>query len=308
MPIRIVAAVLAAGAASAVLFGTTLTGTVLLAYFAQLPLFIVGLSHGWPAAAAAGAIGIVGVLTIGSFGLTVAFAVMEAVPVVILCWRALRHRYGADSKVEWYSAGALATDAMLLALAVMLVQAIIFEQFTGGPEGLEGVIAQIVPMLGPMTGQQDEAVRTLLAAMLPLVPGFAAAWWFWMTIVNGAIGQWVAQRGGMAWRPSPRMADLEMPRWVSEFFAIAVIGSLFPGLAGRLGENMVVVLLGVLVLAGFAIVHALAARSASRMLLISTYLIVIVFGVPLLLLAIAGALEPWLRLRARFLSGAAPRA
>ena len=70
----------------------------------------------------------------------------------------------------------------------------------------------------------------------------------------------------------------------------------------------IVVLLGVLVLAGFAIVHALAARSASRMLLISTYLIVIVFGIPLLLLAIAGALEPWLRLRARFLSGAAPRA
>lgn len=308
MPIRVVAAVLAAGAASAVLFGTTLTGAVLLAYFAQLPLFIVGLSHGWPAAAAAGAIGTVGVLTIGSLGLTVAFATMEAIPVAILCWRALRHRYRADGSVEWYSAGALATDAMLLALLVMLAQTAIFEQFTGGPESLEAAIAQIMPMLGPMPAPQAEAVRTVLAAMLPLVPGFAAAWWFWMTIVNGGVGQWVARRSGPAWRPSPRMADLEMPRWVSELFVIAVVGSLLPGLAGRLGENMTIVLLGVLALAGFAIVHALAARSESRLLLVATYLIVIVFGLPLLLLAIAGALEPWLRLRARFLSGAAPRA
>ena len=104
------------------------------------------------------------------------------------------------------------------------------------------------------------------------------------------------------------MTELELPRWASELFAIAVIGSFFPGLAGMFGENMVIVLLGVFALAGFAIVHALAARSANRMLLIATYLIVVVFGIPLLLLAIAGAIEPWLRLRARFLSGAAPRA
>ncbi len=302
---RVLAAVLVAGAASGVLFGTTLQGTVLLAYFAQLPLFIVGLSHGWTAAAAAGIAGSASAMAVGGFGLAAAFAVMEAVPVVLLCWRALRHRARPDGSIEWYGSGGLATEATLATAIVAAVQTVMMVQLAGGPDA---VMSRIEPMIGAMGGSIDESMRAFIGAIIRILPGIAAASWFWMLVVNGALGQWIAKRSGSAWRPSPQMAELEMPRWVSELFAICAIGSLFPGFAGLLGENLVVALLGAFALAGFAIVHAAAAKVGNRLMLAATYLVVVVFGFPLLLLAIAGALEPWLRLRARFLSGAAPRA
>src|SRR5258708_86096 len=133
MPTKLTAAVLAAGAASAVLYGAVLfsgMNAVPFAFFAQLPLFVAGLSFGWPAAALAGGVGSAGIAAVGGLSLAATFALMLAGPVAILCQRALRHRPahddpGSDGSTRWYPPGRLAGDATLLALAVAVCHAVL---------------------------------------------------------------------------------------------------------------------------------------------------------------------------------------
>jgi hypothetical protein len=301
MPSKVTAAVVAAGAASAVLYGAVLVSglnAVPLAFFAQLPLFVVGLSFGWPAAALAGGVGSAGIAALGGLSLAATFAAMLAAPVAILCQRALRHRTAADGSVEWYPSGRLAGDATLLALAVALGHAMLLASLGDEVQALlRGRVAPDAMSLTP----EDEAMREVLRTVAPVLPGFAGGQWLWMLAINGALGQWIARRAGTAWRPSPRMAELELPGWMTGLFALALLGSLLPGLSGLVGANAIVVLLAAYTLGGLAIVHAAAAQWTSPVLaLTAVYLAsLLTLGMPLLPIAAAGVLEPWIKLRAR---------
>jgi hypothetical protein len=300
MSSKVTAAVVAAGAASAVLYGAVLvTGlnAVPFAFFAQLPLFVAGLSFGWPAAALAGGVGSAGIAALGGLSLAATFAAMLAAPVAILCQRALRHRIAPDGSVEWYPSGRLAGDATLLALAVAFAQAILLASL--GDEVQALLRGRFDP--GAALTSEDEAMREVLRAVAPVLPGFAGGQWLWMLAINGALGQWIARRAGTASRPSPRMAELELPGWMTGLFALALLGSLFPGLSGAVGANAIVVLLAAYTLGGLAIVHAAAAQWTSPVLaLTAVYLAsLLTLGMPLLPIAAAGVLEPWIKLRAR---------
>jgi hypothetical protein len=154
----------------------------------------------------------------------------------------------------------------------------------------------------PLT-PEDEALRDVLRMVAPVLPGFAGGQWLWMLAVNGAMGQWLARRTGAAWRPSPRMADLELPGWMTGLFALALVGALLPGLSGMVGANGVVVLLAAYTIGGLAIVHAAAAQWTNPLLaLTAVYLAALLtLGAPLLPIAAAGVLEPWMKLRARLM-------
>src|SRR5262245_56998158 len=204
MPSKVIAAVAAAGAASAVLMLLSSVSAAPFAGFAQLPLFVVGLSFGWPAAALAGGVGSVGMAALGGLSLAATFAAILAAPVAILCQRALRHRTTPDGAVEWYSPGRLAGDATILALLVACGHALMLASL--GTEGQALLRGRLDTGGAPLT-PEDEALRDVLRAVAPVLPGFAGGQWLWMVALNGAMGQWLARRAGAAWRPSPRMAD-----------------------------------------------------------------------------------------------------
>ena len=113
-------------------------GMVLLAYFVQLPLLFVGLSLGLAASviAAAGAILVCSLIA----GLVAAgmFALVQAVPAVVVVRQALLSRR-QDGKVEWYPLGLVL--AQLAALAALGI-ATAFVLLLGEPGGLQGVLAQ----------------------------------------------------------------------------------------------------------------------------------------------------------------------
>jgi hypothetical protein len=287
--------------ASAVLYGAVLVSgmnAVPFAFFAQLPLFVAGLSFGWPAAALAGGVSSAGIAALGGLWLAAIFAALLAAPVAILCQRALRHRTAADGSVEWYPSGRLAGDATLLALAVAFAQAILLASL--GNEVQDLLRNRLDPGALSLT-PEDEAMLQVLRAVAPVLPGFVGGQWLWMLAINGALGQWLARRAGTAWRPSPRMAELELPGWMTGLFALALVGALMPGLSGAVGANATVVLLAAYTLGGLAIVHAAAAQWTNPVLaLTAVYLAsLLTLGMPLLPIAAAGVLEPWIKLRAR---------
>jgi hypothetical protein len=271
-------------------------GALILAYLAQLPLFAAGLWAGTVAAAVAGVVASVLVAIVGGWATTALFAGLYAAPVVLLVRQALLARPLAAGSYEWYPAGLL--TAWLAGLGLLVLAAVML--FLGGPHA---IATRLDAMLAPLLDRlPDEApfAKAGVALFAFVVPGCVAASWMAMTAGNAILAQGVLARFGKAWRPSPDLASLSLPWWLSGLLAAAVVLALFGGGAGFVGVNLLVTLSVPFCLAGLAVVHTAVRRSRHPQLpLVLFYVAAGLFGWPLLLTAVLGALDAPLGLRRR---------
>jgi hypothetical protein len=298
-----------AGLISSTLFlslSSGLPGTVLLAYFVQLPLLFIGLSLGLAASvvAAAGAMLVCAVLA-GLVGAGLFFLV-QAIPAMVVIRQALLARQ-RDGQLEWYPAGLLL--AQLTALAALgITAAFIF--MLGRPGGLEGVISDFLKSALTELGASEVKVTRVdvsagsgLGGWMFLFPGLMAASWLVMIVVNGVLAQALAVRLGWNRRPSPALSELELPGWlwptIGVAAALAVIGD---GGLGFLGRALLIVLVVPYVFLGLAVIHAAARRWPHRRLaLVACYGGMMLLGWPVLAVLLLGFIEDWAHVRQRFL-------
>ncbi|MDP7392236.1 MAG: hypothetical protein QGH07_10405, partial [Alphaproteobacteria bacterium] len=83
------------GVISALLYALVTRGSlggILLAYFCQLPLFVIGLSLGTTASVIAGAVAAAGVIAVSGVLGAFVFILVNAAPVVFLVWQGLLTR------------------------------------------------------------------------------------------------------------------------------------------------------------------------------------------------------------------------
>ena len=193
----------------------------------------------------------------------------------------------------------LATGGFALAYALML----------GSEGGLEGYFRDFVAKFLRTVRDAVESDASSLAAEVSLpaaetiakfLPGAFAATWLGVTFANGALGQLLARISGRALRPSPEMADIELPTWVPGLAAIAAVGAMLPGDAGFVGVTVATILGLAFVFAGLAVVHARSRTWPQRRWWLGTiYLLSLTQGWPFLLVALLGVVEPWTNLRGR---------
>ncbi|MCC7272228.1 MAG: DUF2232 domain-containing protein [Alphaproteobacteria bacterium] len=298
-----IALALGGGAASA-LFALAATlgtpGALIFAYLTQLPLFAVGLSQGATFAAIAGAVA-AAVLILAESGLFAAiFIALNAAPAWLLTRLALQSRTAPDGTVEWYPPGLLVTWLTTLAVAG-LATAYLF--FGGAEGGLPGAVERFLRTgLTLMVGGSEAQIEGAVRAVAPLFPSIVLVSWMIMVVVNGALAQGVLVRFGHNRRPTPRIADIELPRWalvpVAAALALAILGE---GSPAHFGANLSLVLCLPFLFVGLAVVHAIARRQPLRWaILVGTYAVVMIFGWPAAALIILGFVEQWAGLRRRF--------
>jgi len=306
MPIVALAAA-GAGLASALLHGALLSGSfgaIILAYLAQLPLFVIGLWMGYTSAAIAAVTAVIGLAVAGGFLFAIAYLIVNAAPALLMTYLAQHSRLGADGEREWYPPGLLITWLAGLAALIFLALSVFYADAPGGIEGmlrrgLEAAFSQLgAPGYAPGAGDA-------VAALARFMPGVIAASWMAMVVINGVLAQGLLARLHRNLRPSPRMAEIDLPQWLIGAVAIALIGAFMPGNPRFVGANLFLILMPAYVMAGLGVVHALTARMASRgLLLTATYTLVLLFGWPLIIAALLGLAEPWLNLRRRIGGGA----
>ncbi|HTV45726.1 MAG TPA: DUF2232 domain-containing protein [Stellaceae bacterium] len=289
------------GALGAALYFGVVTGSpgaVILAYLAQLPLFAAGLWLGVGAAAAAGLTASVILLAASDLVAAALFAALYAAPVVLLVRLALLARSKPAGAIEWYPPGMLAGWLAGLGLA-MLAAALLC---LGGPSGIEALLRHaLAPAIGYFADASGVDREALTAVLVLVIPGFVIGSWMMMTVSNAILAQGVLARFGLAWRPSPDLATLVLPNWVTLLLAIAAVASLFGGAARFVGINLMLVLATPVCLAGLAVLHAVMRRLARPQVpLVIFYVLAGLFGWPLLVIAIVGLLDAPLGLRRRF--------
>lgn len=296
----------AAGLAGALAWLAAYLGAMpglVLSYLAPAPLFLAGLGLGGAGGVAAAAGGALLILAVGGPPGATIFVLTIAVPAVLLTRKAMLSRsVAADEEVagagatEWYPPGLLA--AWLAGLGVAGLSAIAL-YLLSEPDGMQGTVAALTAELATAMEMPEPAMFSQVAT--PLLPGLMVSAWMVMLTLNGALAQTILVRAGRNLRPSPDIAALYLPGWIAPAGALAAaIGLLAPGDLGYFGRNLVAVLAVPFFFQGLAVVHALTRRSASgRPLLAIFYVLLIVLGWLVLLVAVLGLAEQIAGFRAR---------
>ncbi len=281
-------------------------GAMILAYMAQLPLFLVGLSLGVTAGAAAGVVAVVVAgLAAGLMGAAL-FGTLSVAPAVVLVRQALLSRPGPNGTVEWYPPGLLVTWLTAIGSGGFLLAGLL----AGGGEGLRAAIRQFLSGVFRqiMTTTPPENQVTLLAeAFTPFFPALVVGSWAIMIVINAVLAQGVLARFGWNLRPSPDIAALELSHWLP----LPVAGAGLLVLVGQgslrfFGQNLVVMFSIPFFFLGLAVMHALLrGRPAAPFLLVLAYAVMLLFGWPALAVVALGFVELWAGLRRR-LAGPGP--
>ena len=281
-----------AGTLSALLFVAVLSnslGGMILFGMAQLPLYLVALSLG-PGFAAAAAVWAFGVLVpsvslVGALG----FLVWAAIPVLAVTATALRSQRPNPG-------------LLVLALTGIVITAFIAADVVnaGVSGGLEARIrGWMAPML--MHGASKAAIRQINGLLL-FVPSMIGCFALLISVGNGILAQGALSRFRLNRWPSPRMASLTIPRWVS----IAFVVTLTAGIAGAgevrfVGSNLAILIAVPLMFGGFAALHDWTSRHPTYWAVLpGVYAMCLVSGGwPIPVIVALGIVDQWFGIRQR---------
>lgn len=311
-----------AGLAGMLLFLVMVKGSlaaVLVASFSPLPIMIAAL--GWHQAAGLGA-ALFGALVIGatiapSAGLL--YALGFALPAWWLAYLCLLARFPAGTprrdrspgvQREWYPIGRIMVWAALLAAGVAIGGILIVSSRHGGfDRAAQSYAAYIVPAVKTLfasTGGLPEgiAVEDLAAAVLRTVPVVGATMQMLILLLNlWLAGRTVAFSQRLA-RPWPDLPEnLRAPRILAGVVPAFVLTAIVSGdYVALFAAVLLATLGGVLMLQGFAVVHALTRHRPGRPAMLVAFYAAFLIFMPwsAVLLAFLGLVDLAVPLRERF--------
>ena len=219
-----------AGMASGLAFAQLLNGGMLgllLGYAAPLPLFLAGFAGGRGAAVTATLCGILAVaLRLGDLG-SAAYALLFAVPAMVLVRVALIRRYTVSGGSSFVSGGTVLLTALGLGTLLMIAAA---SWLTLSGPGMSAVVTQLTASYQALIAQNapdvpaDQIARTL-GLLNTMIPSLLLLSWFFILLITGIVAQWTAVEMGYALRPALRLKGLVLPRWLVGLFALCVVGA-----------------------------------------------------------------------------------
>jgi hypothetical protein len=300
------------GLVSAALFASAATATALagvLFYLAPLPLCLAGLGWGGMAALISALTGTVVIAASLGPATAAIFALSVAAPTALLAHLALLSRPAATphgqvvGALEWYPPGRLLGWAALMAgvLAGILVLVLGYDQ-----EAYRQSIREILEHSTLKELDRDgtlfteETIASLSGMLARALPAAFAVIWLTITLFNLWMAGLIVDASGRALRPWPNLHALELPNAFVLIFAVALVASFLPGLAGLLATGLAGALLFAYVLQGLAVIHVYSRGVPLRALLLAAvYLGILLLGWVAIAVAILGLGEPLFRLRGR---------
>lgn len=313
--IAIVAIAVAAGAASALMFASFISGapiSLVLLNLAPLPLMVAAIGWG-PLTAAIG--GVAAATVCGMlFGMpfAIAYATTAALPAWWLGHLALLGRpmplAAADGNgaappantMEWYPTGRLllwiATICALLAFVTLLTIGTDAEAIAAA---MKRGFARMVRLFALRGVAIDDGV---VEAMTSIAPAGLPAGPMIMLIINLWLAGKIAVTSGRLNRPWPDLKSTALPPMTLVALCVAIAFCFTGGLLALFAKVVTGALLTAYALTGLAVLHTLTLASSNRAVwLVLSYAVTIVLMWPLLVMAALGLADAVFGFRERFM-------
>jgi hypothetical protein len=300
-----------AGAASALLFVSLATGSpfaIALFYLAPLPIMLAGI--GWSHLAALTAV----VCAAGGLGLGaglwffLAHLVSIGIPAYILSYLAMLARHTASgADLEWYPVGHIVLAAAIIATITtsLTIPAFGFDIDTYRvtlKQIFERVLhAQLsIPVDQPLKFPSGAETGKTLELLVSIVPPTAAALSMMTSLINLWLAARIARFSGLLKRPWPDLLMLNFPGATPIVVLIAITISFLSSIVGLISGVLAACMLMAYAILGFSVVHAVTRTFTARGLILSAaWLMVIVLGWPIVILALIGLADGLFDLRGK---------
>ena len=273
--------------------------------FAIIPLFTLGLMTPEPKhLAPAFGVSLLAVALFLGIENTLGYALYVGIPGLVLPYFA-RQCQSEKGKKIWYPLERLVGMLAFYALISTTVLMLVWHFFGIGEKNLETLSSSLKQV--PLEAQDQVALlMTYLKLLWPYIPGISTALFvFMVAIATSLTPKWFKAHKVDFPRPLLLLSELYLPWWCWKVFAaVGVAWAIalqfeMPALQHAFG-NLLVPLVALFILQGLSIVTTFAKKQKNtQMLLVIFYGFVLVFGWTLLVLILAGLLEPWLDLRTR---------
>ncbi len=308
---------LGAGAASALLFASIVSGSplaILLFYLSALPLMLAAIAWSHMAGLIAVAVGALSLAAALNYWIAFVYLASVAVPAYVLAYMSMLGREvapataGAAPQMEWYPVGRLVLWAALIAFALVAIVVLqfgtSFEAYQSAIRGtfervlkLQARIAEDQPLKLPGVQNPEAFLNTLVAIMPPA----AAVLSMLTSLINLWLAGRVARVSGRLRRPWPDLTGLSLPMLAAVILGAALAISFMRGMPGFIAAIAVAVLLIAYSIVGFSVLHAITRNARARTwILAGTWIAVLLLGWPLLFIAMFGLADSIFNLRDRF--------
>lgn len=300
---RLVSLALVAGLLSALLHLSTewgILGAVVFSLAAPFAVFAAGLGLGLNGAIVAATVATTFIAAVAGFPRAGLYAATDAVLVLILVRYALLNRTTPEGGLEWYPPGQLLAWLTLYAVVAFVALTLVW-----GPENLQTGVSGYVDSFRRMLAEasrESPAMDRMLAGLKRVLPFLVVAWWLIIMAANGVLAQKFLVRTGHALRPSPDLTTTAPPGWVlSAAVAAAAVALVGSGWIGFMATNVALILCVPYFLTGLAVVHAVSVRwNGRKAILVALYLLLFLFGWPLIVVTGLGMVDHWIGLRRRY--------
>ena len=318
--IAIILIAIMAGSASALMFASIISGTLiafLLLYLAPLPLMVAALGWGPLSATIGGIAAATGLGVIFGLPFCIAFAVAVALPAWWLGHLALLGRPiaqgppagsgapAAAPDLEWYPLGRiLLWISGFAALTTMTALLTLGSDAAAITDALRGGLLRIIGLRhGNPVGETEQWVE----ALVTIGPAAAAM----VATTTLALNLWLAAKitaaSGRLHRPWADLKSLALPPMTLAAFCVAIALCFSGGLLSIVARIVAAALMMAYAFTGFAVLHTLTLALKSRALWLGcTYAIVVAFSWPILAMAVLGLADSVFAIRRRYLQGRPP--
>jgi hypothetical protein len=273
---------------------------ICLAYMIMIPLLVAGLGAGIGSGILASLTGIAGLYFVDLQN-TIGYAVSCALPALMITVLALHNRLGSDQKIHWFPEGRLVTAIALYPCVVFLVAVLATLHEEGGLLGatiriFAKTAHEVADAYGPEMADQMTSMASSVAGYLP---AFMGASWAFLALLS-----FYAARMCLGWfhlnlRETFSLGTMEVPTWtIFAAAATGLLGLFAPAPYDYIGTNLCGMLCVPFFLTGLVVVHAYAATTKMKSLILGTFYMLFAWLVPLV--AVLGALDQWFYFRRRF--------
>jgi hypothetical protein len=300
---------LSAGTATALLFASVASGSPLsvpLFYLAPLPILIAAMGWSHWAALVAAIVASAGLAAVFGGLFFVAFLAGVGLPAWWLGYLALLARPATiPGGLEWYPVGHLVFWAALIGAAVVIAAMLTLggdlESFrTALRSGLERMLRIDARTPSGSDAAPATSPDRLLDILVAVLPPAAAV----LATITNVVNLWLAERvvmvSGRLRRPPSELSAMQFPAYAPAVTAAAVAGSFLPGIIGVSAGVLSASVLMAYAILGFAVLHMITRGMGSRPFTLGgIYVSVLVFGWPVLVMALVGLAESAFGLRGR---------